>query len=111
MSIENAKITDVSLTFADHGCLTFYVSVEGNGWGTEVGGYCIGKGHLNAKEFTSTDKGLVVMMKIMDAIGVNNWGDLTGKYCRVEINGLGKPVYKIGNIIYDKWVDLKEEFK
>ena len=111
MRIENAKITDVSLTFADHGYLTFYLTVEGNGWGVEVGGYCIGKGHLNAKEFTATDKGLVAMMKIMDAIGVNTWEELKGKYCRVEINGIGESVHKIGNIIRDKWVDLKEEFK
>lgn len=111
MSIENAKITDVSLTFADHGCLTFYVTVEGNGWGVSIGGYCIGKGHLGAKEFTSTDKGLVVMMKIMDAIGVDKWEDIKGKYCRVEMGSWGDRVYKIGNIITDKWVDLKEEFK
>ena len=111
MSIENAKITDVSLTFADHGCLTFWVTVEGDGWGTNVGGYCIGNGFLGAKEFTSTDKGLVAMMKIMDAIGVDKWGDLIGKYCRVEITRFSDPIYKIGNIIYDKWVDLKEEFK
>jgi len=111
MSIENAKITDVSLTFEDHGCLTFYITVEGNGWGVSIGGYCIGKGYRGAKEFTSTDKGLVAMMKIMDVIGVDKWEDIKGKYCRIEIGNWGDTVHKIGNIITDKWVDLKEEFK
>ena len=37
--IKNVKITNVSLTMADHGCLTFYLTLEGDGWGINYGGY------------------------------------------------------------------------
>ena len=33
MKIEIAKITNISITMADHGCLTFWITVEGAGWG------------------------------------------------------------------------------
>lgn len=109
--IENAKITDVSITMGDHGCLTFWITLEGGGWGCNFGGYCIGKGYLGADKFTATDKGLVAMMKIMDVIGVEKWEDLIGKYCRVRISSLGNPITMIGNVLCDKWFDIKEFFK
>lgn len=30
MEIENVRITDVSLSMADHGCLTFDIFIEGH---------------------------------------------------------------------------------
>ena len=44
--IKNAKIEHVSITMADHGCLTFYITLNGGGWGCNFGGYCIGNGYL-----------------------------------------------------------------
>lgn len=43
-------------------------------------------------------------------VGVDKWEDLPGKYIRIEYNGLGSTVTKIGNIIEEKWFDLKEFF-
>ena len=43
-------------------------------------------------------------------VGVDKWEDLPGKYIRFEDNGCGFTVTKIGNIIKDKWFDLKEFF-
>lgn len=51
------------------------------------------------------------MMKIMDTVGVERWEDLPGKYIRVESGGWGSTITKIGNIIKDKWFDLKEFFE
>ena len=111
MAIENAKITNVSITMSDHGCLTFWITLEGGGWGCGYGGYCIGKGYLGAKEFTAENgDGLVAMMKIMDVVGVEKWEDLKGKYCRVEVNSWGDGVYTIGNILNDKWFNIKDFF-
>ena len=31
MEIENAKIENVSITMADHGCLTFWITLKGDG--------------------------------------------------------------------------------
>ena len=112
MEIINVKITNVRLTMADHGCLTFYITVKGAGIGVNIGGYCIGHGYLGADEFKSkSGADLVAMMKIMDVVGVTNWEDLKGKYCRIKIDDLDSNVTTIGNIIDEKWFDLREFFK
>ena len=112
--IENAQITNVSLTMEDHGCLTFWLTLEGEGWGCGFGGYCIGKGFLGATEFTvERGDGLEAMMRIMDVVGVSKWEDLKGKYLRVQFTGCGwgGRVNVIGNLLKDKWFDIKEFFK
>lgn len=110
-NIRNARIESVSITMADHGCLTYWLYLDGGGWGVGVGGYCIGKGYLDAKDFDGVNKyGIESMMRIMDTVGVSRWEDLTGKYIRAEINGWGDSVTKIGHIIKDKWFDLREFF-
>ena len=43
-SVQNAKITSVSLNMQDYGCLTLAMCLEGHGWGVVYGGYCLGKG-------------------------------------------------------------------
>lgn len=108
LEIKNAKITNVSLSMEDHGCLTFYITLDGGSWGCSYGGYCIGKGYLGAKEFYSTGAGLEVLMRIMDTVGVEKWEDLKGKYCRVKTEGWGGTIQAIGNILTDKWFDIKE---
>ena len=108
LEIKNAKITNVSLSMEDHGCLTFYITLDGGDWGCNYGGYCIGKGYLGAKEFYSTGAGLEVLMRIMDTVGVECWEYLKGKYCRVKTEGWGGTIRAIGNILTDKWFDIKE---
>ena len=112
MTIENVKITNTSITMEDHGVLTFYITVEGAGIGVNLGGYCIGGGYLGAKEFTAkSGGGLVAMMNIMNVIGVHKWEDLKGKYCRIKTEGWGSTVSIIGNIIENKWFDMKKFFE
>ena len=110
MKIENAKIEDVSITMADHGCLTFWTTLKGNGWVTKYGGYAIGYGYLGSETFEGSSKGLEAMMRIMDTVGVDRWEDLPNHYVRVEYTSLGVSITKIGNIIKDKWFDIKEFF-
>ena len=112
MSVENAKILSVSLTMRDHGCLTFWLLLEGEGWGVSFGGYCIGNGYLRADKFVAKNGyGLEAMMRIMDVVGVESWEDLEGKYVRTEIEGWGGRCNKIGNLIENKWFDIKEFFQ
>lgn len=109
--IVNAKIEKVSISMADHGCLTFELFLNGYYWGVAFGGYCIGHGFLGADDFSANSgAGLVAMMRIMDTIGVDKWEDLEGKYCRVKDNGNSQPIYEIGNVITDKWFNIKEFF-
>lgn len=109
--IENARIAEVSLSMADHGCLVFGICVKGGGWGCNIGGWAIGHGYRNADYFDSTGAGLVAMMKIMDVVGVEKWEDLRGKYIRVDSDGWGSTIHKIGNILKDDWFDIQEFFK
>lgn len=106
--IENAKIKNVELSMEDHGCLTLWLTLEGKGWGCGFGGRCLGKGHLGAKEFTGLEKGTEEIMRIMDVVGVSRFTDMKGKYIRVDFEGVGTTIEKIGNIIEDKWFDYRE---
>lgn len=112
MEILNAKITRVSISMADHGCLTFDLGLKGSGWGIAFGGYCIGHGYLGADEFSAeSGDGLEAMMRIMDTVGVERWEDLTDHYVRVKSDGWGTRITKIGHITDDKWFDIDEFFK
>ena len=112
VTIQNALITGVSLTMADHGCLTFWISIK---WGCcwcNIGGWCIGHGYLNSKEFyAEKGDGLECLMRIMDTVGVSRWEDLPGNYLRFEDHGLGSTIDTIGNIIDDKWFDIRKFFE
>ena len=112
MEIKNAIITKTELTMSDHGCLTFWLFVEGDGFCVGIGGFCIGFGYLDSKEFKAdSGMGLVALMRILDVVGVEKWEDLKGKYIRVMLENWGDPVYCIGNLIKNKWFDLKEFFE
>lgn len=112
MDILNVKITNTSISMEDHGILTFDITVEGEGMWVNIGGYCIGVGCLGGKEFSAkSGGGLVAMMNIMNVVGVSKWEDLKGKYCRIKTEGWGSRVSVIGNIIEDKWFDIKEFFE
>ena len=110
--IENAKISKASISMADHGCLTFMIYLEGGGWGCGFGGYCIGHGYLGAKKFTvENGRGLEAMMRIMDTVGVEKWEDLNGNYIRCKTGGLGDSIDEIGNIVEDKWFNIRKFFE
>ena len=108
--IRNAEITSVSLTMADHGCLTYFIVIETSSFGCSYGGYCLGHGYLGANEFDASAKGLEAMMRIMNVVGVERWEDLKGKYVRIVDRGFGTAVDTIGNITQDKWFNQREFF-
>ena len=110
-NIQNAIITNTSITMKDFCCLTFWVYLEGSGWGVGLGGYCIGHGYLGSDDFSAkSGLGLEAMMRIMNVVGVDTWEDLKGKYCRIETEGWGGRVLKIGNILKDEWFDVQKFF-
>lgn len=110
--ILNAQITDADLSMADHGSLVLWLQLTGNGWGVGYGGYGIGKGYVGAAEFKGYTKGTELIMRVMDTIGVARFQELMGKYVRVAVNfsAEGGRVNIIGNIIEDKWFDIKDFF-
>ena len=110
--ILNAQITDAELSMEDWGSLVLWLQLNGNGWGVGYGGYGIGKGYVGASEFKGFAKGTELIMRVMDVVGVVNFKELIGKYVRVAVNFStdGGRVNIIGNILDDKWFDIKDFF-
>lgn len=103
--IENAKITSVDLSMADHGCLTLRMALDGGGWGCVYGGYSLGNGYVGAEEFKGSAAGMEYLMRIMDTMDSETINDLVGRYVRVATKGWGSECKIIGNILKDKWFD------
>ena len=108
--IENALITGVDLSMADHGCLTLSIVLDGGGWGVVYGGYCLGHGYLGADHFDGSAAGMESIMRIMDVVGVEKFQDLKGKYVRVATKSWGSSVKIIGHILKDHWFDIETFF-
>ena len=109
--VENAKITKVDLSMADHGVFCLEMSIDSGGWGCVFGGHVIGKGYLGAKKFEGFPSGIEYIMEIMNVVGVERFNDMKGKYIRVATEGWGSTVKIIGNIIEDKWFDVTTFFQ
>lgn len=109
--IKNARITSADLDMRDHGCMVLWIGLDGDGWGVNYGGYCLGHGYLGAKEFDGSAKGIESIMRIMDVVGVERFSDLKGCFVRVATKGLGSTVKIIGNVIKDQWFDIEEFFE
>ena len=107
--ILNAKITGTKLG-EEHGCLTAELFLEGDGWGCMCGGYCLDKWVAKVGEYQSIG-GYGAIIELMKTLDVESWEQLPGKYIRVESNGWGSPIAKIGHLIKDQWFSWKEYFE
>ena len=111
MEIRNAKITSTKLGREDHGIMTFMIFIEFAGCGCGVGGYALDMLGRKSNERMFSTKGLEAISEILDVVGVDNWEDLKGKYIRIKDNGWGSTVDEIGNLMEEKWFNLREFFK
>lgn len=111
--IENATITKVDLSMADHGCLTLSMVLDGGGWGCVYGGYVLGKGYVGASDefFEGSKKGMESIMRIMDVLDCDAFNQMKGKIIRVATEGLRSSIKIIGNAINDKWFDAESFFE
>ena len=107
--IENAKITSTKLG-EEHGCLTADIVVEGENWGCAFGGFCLDHWFAEIGEHSSTD-GYGAIIELMKTLDVESWEQLKGQYVRVECEGWGGKILKIGHLIKDKWFSFEEYFK
>ena len=106
--ILNAKITSTKLG-QDHGCLTAYLTIEGDGWGCGFGGYCLDHWCADIGKHSSTD-GYGAIIELMKTLEVESWEDIKGNFVRVETDGWGGKIIKIGHLMKDKWFSFKEYF-
>lgn len=110
MEIKNAKISSTMLGREDHGIMTFMIYIDACGLTCGVGGYCLDEFNSATQTRVFRAESMEVISKILEVVGVDEWEDLPGKYIRIEYNGLGTTVTKVGNIIEEKWLDLEEFF-
>jgi hypothetical protein len=109
--ILNGKITEADLAMVDQGVFIMLLSLTGDGWGVEYGGHVLGKGFVDATEFSSEPKGIEQIMRVMDTVGVSHFKDLKGSYIRIAVHQKDNGrVNVIGNIIADKWFDIADFF-
>ena len=107
--ILNAKITNTKLG-EDHGCLTANLFLEGDGWGCAFGGYCLDHWFSDVGKYNSSD-GYGAIIELMKTLEVGSWEELNGKYVRVEIEGWGGNIIKIGHLLKNKWFSWKDYFE
>lgn len=108
--IENALIEGTMLGIEDHGIMTCYIHLRGDGWECSYGGYCLDSYDKNLKRRVGTAEGMDALKLLMDALGVKKWEDLAGQYVRVETTGWGGEITKIGHLIKPNWFSFKEFF-
>lgn len=101
LEVSNVKIVDAEIEIIDYGIITFYLSLEGDGFGVNVGGFTVGVGGYVG--FNDN-----IIRAILNTVGVSKWSQLKGKYCRIKSEGWGSNVKDIGNIVEDKWINLEE---
>jgi hypothetical protein len=108
----NARIASTTLGIEDHGIMTFFVHLEWPGAGQGCGGFALDR-PKNPNDYSAERVGhgpaIVAIRKILETVGVDNWEDLKGKLIRAKVDRLGSsrtPI--IGNILEDRWFDLKE---
>lgn len=111
MEIENAKIVSTSLGTEDHGIFTFWLNLEGDGWGVGFGGYALDGFDEIKNTRVLQPIGAAAIQEVLRVVGVSIWEELPGNYVRVVTDGPGGKVTRIGNLIEDKWLDVDEFFK
>lgn len=107
--ILNAKITSTKLG-EEHGCLTADLFVEGEGWACAFGGYCLDFWFAEVGSYSSSD-GYGAIIELMKTLEVESWEELKGKYVRVESEGWGGKIIRIGYLMKNKWFSFKDYFE
>lgn len=110
--IVNAQIEETFLGREEHGILTCYLHLKGNGFGVRLGGRALDRYDKKKKRRAATQEGFELIDRIMTIVDVKKWEDLIGKYVRIEVSeeGFGSKVTKIGNLIKDDWLDFEKFF-
>jgi len=101
--IGNALVQSVSLSNADHGCLSSFVHLEMEGTGQGFGGYAL------ANESSPGMAGIWIW-RVMEICGVTEWKHCTGKIVRFARNKKTGYIDAIGHAIKDDWFCPREEF-
>lgn len=110
LETKNAVIEKVTLTRADHGLLSAWLSLDYGGSGQGFGGYSL----YLPRDFTHHEHGMRMnyaghfIWRCLEIAGVEEWSQLQGKTIRVKQEHSG--VHAIGHIVKDDWFNPTEDF-
>lgn len=111
MTIKNAQIEYTKLGREDHGIMTFIIGIKFDSCcHVGIGLYALDGYDKETKTRVFTAKSMEAVSKVLEVVGVDYWEDLPGKYIRIKDRGWGKTVDEIGNLMEDKWFNLREFF-
>lgn len=109
LEVDNAIVTSVSLSIADHGCLSGWLLTEFGSGGCGFGGYMLGRrdennlhGKGHAAEF---------IVRCIKVCGVEEWEKIKGQPIRVLHEGLGGGIVAIGHFLKDEWFCPRKEWE
>lgn len=113
MHIQNAIISSVSLSKADHNLLSAWLMLDyGDSGHQGFGGFSLYLPkdflHHGGRNYAGH-----FIFRCLEIGGVDDWDQLKGKSIRVKLTqeGLGGKIIAIGHITKNDWFDPEQEFK
>lgn len=107
LEIRNAIITGATLSNADHGVLSSFLSLDYGGTAQGFGGFALYWPPRKDKAFVPNYAGHFIW-RCLEIADVSDWKHLAGRTIRAKASHSG--VEAIGHIIKDDWFNPKEEF-
>lgn len=108
----NAIITGASLSNADHGILSSFISLDYGGSGQGFGGYALFSPDWEGSERRVGDRLNYAghwIWRVLEIADVKDWKDLAGRTVRVRQEH--SKVHAIGHIIKDDWFYPAKDFE
>lgn len=111
MQIVNAVIESATITKADHGLLSAWLTLNYGGSGQGFGGYSLYLPKSFSHHSLNVNYAGHFIFRVLEIAGVDEWKDLVGKTIRVRRPaGFGGIIEAIGHIVKDDWFCPKEDF-
>jgi hypothetical protein len=105
---ENAVIKSVDVFIEDHGILTMYLNIEGEGWGCGAGGYALDSYNKALDKRIGSSLLAAALLELFRVFEVSHLNKLVGLPCRVETEGLGGGIIRLGHFTKNKWFSWKK---
>lgn len=106
--IQNATIDSIGVGSEDHGILTMFIRISGDGWGVGIGGYALDQYDKAKKRRVGSALLADAVIRLCEVFEVGDIFKLIGKPCRAVTSGLGGRCHRIGHFTKDKWFDWEE---
>jgi hypothetical protein len=107
---KNVRISSSSLGMEDHGILTAWLHMLGDGWGQGFGGFALDAWNETARKRVGNVACGIFVRRVLETLELDSWEKLAGTHCRVRSRDLSSPLIAIGHIVKDKWFNPAEEF-